>query len=125
MAALALAEPASMKTSSDPAADYRTEPGITVPPTVLTPDSNQGSDPEFPINLILAPEPSLMEGLSRPKTRSGPSHSAVLFDANWLLRLPSHWLWVLFAITFIVLVGVVVLAVIKPSADRTSEVGKS
>ncbi len=124
MVALALAEPVGVKTSSDPAADQRAEAGTTVPPTVLTPESNQGSDPEFPINLILAPEPSLMEGLSRPKTRSGPSHSAVLFDANFLLRLPSHWLWVLLAITFIVLVGVVVLAVTNPFADRTAEGGK-
>jgi eukaryotic-like serine/threonine-protein kinase len=119
-----VAESVPAKTSPDPTVNHSAEPNVQVPSTVRSPGSSQGSDPEFPLNLILAPEPSLTEGLSRPKTRSNPSHSGTLSEGNWLLRLPSYWLWGLLAITFIVLLSVIVLAVINPFADRTAVGGK-
>jgi eukaryotic-like serine/threonine-protein kinase len=123
-AGVAVADSARLKTLPDPAVNHHAESGVRVPSTVLTPDSGQGSDPEFPINLILAPEPSLAEGLSRPKTRSGASHSDSSSEPNLLLRLPRNWLWGLLAITSIVLVSVGVLAVINPFADTMATVNK-
>jgi eukaryotic-like serine/threonine-protein kinase len=117
MAGLAVAESAHVKTSPDPALNHVAEPKAQVPSTVQSPGSNQGSDPEFPLDLILAPEPSLTAGLARPKTRSNPSNPGTSSEGNWLLHLPSYWLWGLLAIAFIVLVSVIVLAVIKPAVD--------
>ena len=122
--ALAVAESARLKTLPDPAVNHNAESSVRVPSTVFTPDSGQGSDPEFPVDLILAPEPSLTEGLSRPKTRSSASQSDSSSEINLLLRLPRNWLWGLLAITAIVLVCVGVLVFINPFADTTATVNK-
>ncbi len=123
-AGVAMADSARLKTLPDPAVNHNAESRVRVPSTVLTPDSGQGSDPEFPIDLIMAPEPSLTEGLSRPKTRSSASQSDSSSDSNLLLRLPRNWLWGLLAITSIVLVSVGVLAFINPFADTAATVNK-
>ena len=122
-AGFAVAESVRVKTLPDAAINHSVESNVRVPSTVRSPESSQGSDPEFPINLILAPEPSLTEGLSRPKTRSGASNPGSSSEGNPLLRLPRNWLWVLLAITFIVLLVVGVLAVINPFAE-TAGTGK-
>ena len=114
---LAVAESVRLKTPPDPAVDHNAGPSAQLPSTVFSPESGQGSDPEFPLDLILAPEPSLTEGLSRPKTRSGLSNSETSSEGNSLLRLPRHWLWVLLAIAMTVLASVMVLAIFDPFAD--------
>ena len=88
-AGLAVAESTRVKTFPDPAVNHNAESNVRVPSTVLSPESGQGSDPEFPINLILAPEPSLTEGLSRPKTRSSPSNPGSSSEGNSLSRFPT------------------------------------
>ncbi len=122
-AGLAVAESVRGKTLPDATVNHNVESKVRVPSTVRSPESSQGSDPEFPINLILAPEPSLTEGLSRPKTRSGASNPGTSSEGNLLLRLPRNWLWILLAITFIVLLLLGVLAVINPFAE-TAGTGK-
>ena len=123
-AGLAVAESARVKTLPDAAVNHKAESSIRVPSTVKSPQSGQGSDPEFSIDLVLAPEPSLTEGLSRPKTRSGASNPGTSSESNLLSRLPRNWLWILLAITFIVLLLVVILAVINPFAETAGTVKK-
>ena len=69
------------------------------------------SDPNFPLLLDLGPEPSLSEGLSRPKSRSVVDHLAsVIYTASPWERLPSRWLWGLAALTTTVMTLVSLLA---------------
>ena len=79
-----------MKTLPDPAVNHNAESSVRVPSTVRSPESSQGSDPEFPVDLILAPEPSLTEGLSRPKTRSGASNPGGSSEGNPLLTITAQ-----------------------------------
>ena len=74
--------------------------------------------------MILAPEPSLTEGLSRPKTRSGSSSSGTSFEGSLPAWLPRFWLWILLAVATTVLTGVVFLAVFNPFGHRTAAVKK-
>jgi eukaryotic-like serine/threonine-protein kinase len=117
-ASLAVAQSVALKTPPDPTLDRTTEPeGINVTSTIRSPESSEGSDPEFPVDLILSPEPSLTEGLSRPKTRSAPSKSETSIDGTARVRLSQSWLWGLLAITVTVLIIVVVLALVNPPVD--------
>ena len=113
-AGLAVVDSVQLKTPADPTLDHHAAPNPRLPSTVFSPESGQGSDPEFPLDLILAPEPSLIEGLSRPKPRSASSSSGTISQGSPSLRLPRYWLWALFAIAFTVLVSVIVLAVFNP-----------
>ena len=108
-----------LKTPPDPTLERSAEPEVKVATTVRSPESNQGSDPEFPADLILSPEPSLTEGLSRSKTRSLPSNSGHSSDGTTRVRQPRFWLWGLLALTVTVLITVAVLALVNPFADTT------
>ena len=130
---LAVAESVGVKTPPDPAIDYHAGTSAKVPSTVRSSESGQGSDPEFPVDLILAPEPSLSEARARSKSRSGSSNSGTTSESNsllrllqllQLLRLPRYGLWGLLAIAIAVLVSVMVLAVFKPFADSTAALGQ-
>jgi eukaryotic-like serine/threonine-protein kinase len=121
---IAVAEAVRLKPVPDPAANHNAESNVRVPSTVLSPGSGQGSDPEFPIDLILAPEPSLTEGLSRPKTRSSASNPGSSSEGISLSRLPRNWIWVLLAITAFVFVLAGILAVVNPFADTAAKAKK-
>jgi eukaryotic-like serine/threonine-protein kinase len=119
-ASLAIAQSVGLKTPPDPTLDRSTKPEAKVPSTIRSPESSQGSDPEFPLDLILSPEPSLTEGLSRTKTRSLPSNSEISSDgAAQVRRLPRYWLWGLSALMITVLVIVAILALVNPFAGTT------
>src|SRR4029079_4249152 len=90
-AGLVVAQSVGLKTPPDPAIDRNFEHEVKVASTVRSPVSSQGSDPEFPADLILSPEPTLTEGLSRPKTRSLPSYSVMSTDGISRIRLPHSW----------------------------------
>ena len=62
-----------------------------------SPVSDHGpSDPDFPLFVDLGPEPSLSEGLSRPKPRSVVNFPAsATLTATLMRRLTSFWLWVI------------------------------
>ena len=120
---VALAEPAQVTTPADPVTNRESERS-RVPSTVRSPGSAQGSDPEFPINLIVAPEPSLTEGLARPKTRTSPSNSGGSSEGGAPLRLPRAALWGLVGLTSIVLILVLVLAVFNPGGRPHAPQGK-
>ena len=117
---------ARLKTPSDAALDPVTAPNALIAPALISTVNDQGSDPEFPSNLILSPEPSLSAGLSRPKPRSASSNTAISTEGtSAAVRLPRSWLWGLVAITAIVLILVVILAVINPSGNDTPRVAVS
>ena len=88
-AGLAAVESVAVKTPPDLAFDHNGKAKIPVPSTIASPGSAEGSDPEFPVDLILAPEPTLTEGLSRPKSRSGSSSSRTSFDGRLALATAS------------------------------------
>lgn len=70
------------------------------------------SDPDFPLFLDLGPEPSLSEGLSRPKPRPATEQSTSATSAvTSTRRLTSLWLWgaVALTTTVMVLIGLVVM----------------
>ena len=117
-ASLAVAQSVGLKTPPDPALDRSEEPEVRVrvASTIRSPESSQGSDPEFPLDLIVSPEPSLTEGLSRTKTRSQPSSSEMSTAGAIQVKLPRSWLWGLSALTVTVLVIVVILALANPFA---------
>jgi eukaryotic-like serine/threonine-protein kinase len=115
-----VAQSVGLKTPPDPTLDPSAEPGVTVPSTTRSPASSQGSDPEFPLDLILSPEPSLTEGLSRPKTRP-PSNSDTSTDGAIQVRLPRSWLWGLSGLTVTVLIIVAILALVNPFAGTKEE----
>ena len=112
-----------LKTPPDLAVERVGAPEVKLASTVASPVSAQGSDPEFPVDLILSPEPSLTEGLARPKTRS-PSNSSGTSEARTLPRLPRSWLWGLVAVTATVLLVAVVLAVVNPFGESTGSLNK-
>jgi hypothetical protein len=108
-----------LKTPPDQTLVHNAAPEAKIPTTVCSPESGQGSDPEFPLNLIVSPEPSLTEGMSRPKSRpSLSSASGTAVERITLTRMPLVWLWGLFALTFTVLVVVAILAVFDPFGDK-------
>ena len=73
------------------------------------------SDPNFPLLLDLGPEPSLSEGLSRPKPRSMADYlTSVIYPAPRLRRLPSPWLWGLAVLTTTIMILVGLLALTIP-----------
>jgi len=113
-----------LKTPPDSAVEREGAPEDKLTSTVRSPESAQGSDPEFPVNLILSPEPSLTEGLSRPKTRSPSSSSGASSEALTGARLPRSWLWGLVALTATVLLVAVVLAVVNPFGESTGNPNK-
>jgi eukaryotic-like serine/threonine-protein kinase len=114
----AVAQSIGLKTPPDSTLDRGAEHEvIEVASTIRSPESSQGSDPEFPLDLILSPEPSLTDGLSRPKTRSLPSNSGISSDGATQVRLPRYWLWGLLAVAASVLVTAAVLALVNPSVD--------
>jgi serine/threonine-protein kinase len=119
-ASLAVVESTRSKTSLAPSIDHNAERALPVPSTVRSPVSATDSDPEFALDLILAPEPSLTAGRSRPKTSPGSSHSRIWSEGNPLLRLSRYGLWGLLAITMIVLATVVVLALVNPFANTAA-----
>jgi eukaryotic-like serine/threonine-protein kinase len=76
---------------------------------------HESNDPEFPLLVDFGPEPSLSEGLSRPKPRSAVDHStSVANTATRPGRLVTIWLWGLVALTTTVLVLVATLALFNP-----------
>jgi eukaryotic-like serine/threonine-protein kinase len=80
--------------------------------------SSETSDPEFPLQVNLGPEPSLSEGLTRPKPKSTPGHRvSVLKFANPRGRLAPFWLWMLVMLTATILVTVGLLVLVKPIAS--------
>ena len=112
-----------LKTPPDPAFERDAAPEGKISSTVRSPDSGQGSDPEFPVNLILGPEPSLTEGLSRPKTRS--SNSGTSTEGTVLSRLPRYSLWGLSALTVTVMLIVATLAVVNPFGETKGSLKKA
>jgi serine/threonine protein kinase len=81
--------------------------------SLMSPISNAGtSDPEFPLLVNLGPEPSLSEGLTRPKLKSTMDHkvSAGLV-AKLHGRLAPFWLWmsVMLTATILLVVGLLTL----------------
>ena len=73
------------------------------------------SDPDFPLFLDLGPEPSLSEGLSRPKPRSVVDQLASpTTTVNSARRLAALWLWGSAALTTTILILVGLLAILKP-----------
>jgi eukaryotic-like serine/threonine-protein kinase len=99
----------------------QTETGSGANPDEMTSSSrsagsdHEPSDPDFPLYVDLGPEPSLSEGLSRPKVRSAVDQSVLpASPATIPKRLTSLWLWGSAALitTATVLVGL--LAVVKP-----------
>jgi eukaryotic-like serine/threonine-protein kinase len=83
----------------------------------------QPSDPDFPLFLDLGPEPSLSEGLSRPKPRSAVDQLvSPVITATSSRRLATLWLWGSAALTTTVLIFLGLLAVLKPFST-TSEQG--
>ena len=114
-----------LKSPSDPAFEHDASRESKIASTVRSPDSGQGSDPEFPVNLILSPEPSLTEGLSRPKSRTLTSNSGTSFEGTVLARLPRFSLWGLSALTFTVMLIVVTLAVVNPFGETKGSLKKA
>ena len=55
MAGLAVAESVHVKTAPDPAVNHDAGPNAQLPSTVRSPESNQGSDPEFPFRFNPGP----------------------------------------------------------------------
>ena len=116
-AKLSVAQSVGLKTPPDPTLDRGTEPEARAASTIRSPVSSQGSDPEFPLDLIVSPEPSLTEGLSRPKGRFLPSHSDIFNHGIAQARLPRSWLWGLIALTVTVLVLSPSLAFVNPFGE--------
>ena len=114
-----------LKSPSDPAFEHDASRESKIASTVRSPDSGQGSDPEFPVNLILSPEPSLTEGLSRPKSRTLTSNSGTSSEGTVLARLPRFSLWGLSALTFTVMLIVVTLAVVNPFGETKGSLKKA
>ena len=82
------------------------------------------SDPDFPLYVDLGPEPSLTEGLSRPKPRSAVDQSAPPSSAmTSAKRLTPLWLWGSGALTTTIVIVVGVLAVIKPFSTTPEGTG--
>ncbi len=120
---LAMGNPVGLKTPSDTALQPATAAGARPVPPLLSPANIQGSDPEFPADLILSPEPSLTEARSRPKSRSNPSKSGTMADGTAAtVRMPRSWLWGLAAATTVVLVLAVTFAMVNPFGDTTGRV---
>jgi serine/threonine-protein kinase len=117
-ASLGSVQSVGLKTPPDPTVDRVAEPEVKVASTIKSPVSSQGSDPEFPLDLILGPEPSLTEGLSRPKSRLLPSKSESSYVVTTRTRLPRPVLWGLIALTVIALTAAAVMAFFNPFADR-------
>ena len=85
---------------------------------------NEGepSDPDFPVLLDLGREPSLSEGLSRPKPRSAVDQTASpTTTVTSAKQLAALWLWGSAALTTTVLIVVGLLAVLKPFSTRPGQ----
>ena len=78
-------------------------------------NDHQPSDPDFPLVLDLGLEPSLSEGLSRPKSRSAVDQStSTTMTVASAKQIATLWLWGSAALTTTVLILVGLLAVLKP-----------
>ena len=101
-----------------PVAPTETGSGANADETTALPHGQgtdyEPSDPDFPLFLDLGPEPSLSEGLSRPKPRSAVDQSASpTSTATLAKRLTSRCLWGSAALTTTTVVIVGLLTVIK------------
>jgi len=108
-----VAVPSDLNSPSTAATDPRSVGNTAEPATaLLTPDD--GTDETkaaTPFVLNLGPEPSLSEGLSRPKSRSVSDFTALAAGNLALARWPAHYrLWGLVALAVAVTVLVVILA---------------
>ncbi len=101
-----------------PVAPTETGSGANADETTALPHGQgteyEPSDPDFPLFLDLGPEPSLSEGLSRPKPRSAVDQLASpKSTATLAKRLTSRRLWGLAALTTTTVVIVGLLTVLK------------
>jgi len=107
----------TLKTPSGVESETGTGPDGTGPesPPLSPVGSAPPSDPDFPLGVDLGPEPSLGEGLSRPKSRSVSNYPlAPAGGRRQLAVLPRPWLWGLAVFTTAVVILVAVLALVNP-----------
>ena len=102
-----------------PLAQTETGSGANPDETTSSSGSNgtdhEPSDPDFPLYVDLGPEPSLSEGLSRPKVRSAVDQSVLpASPATLPKRSSSFWLWGSAALITTAMLLVGLLAVVKP-----------
>ena len=110
----------------------KTETGSGANPDEATSSSgsagtdHEPSDPDFPLYVDLGPEPSLSEGLSRPKVRSAVDQSVLpASPATFPKRSASLWLWGSAALITTAMLLVGLLAVVKPfsTTSRAKDAG--
>jgi eukaryotic-like serine/threonine-protein kinase len=90
---------------------------------LLTPDDGTDeTEAGIPFVLNLGAEPSLSEGLSRPKSRSGSGFTATAAGHSAAARWSAHFrLWGLVALAVTVTIWVAILATRGPSSSRNAQ----
>jgi len=120
--------------SSSPKSDAARSPVSTRSPS----NDTAVSDPDFPVLVDLGPEPSLSEGLLRPKSRfanvfsttpgsATTPHTPVVDTETAADKASARpfwpfpiWLWGLAALTFVAIAGILLVAVMS-TPDRDSQ----